>query len=221
MNNKTKAEILVVDDHSLILEGICRIVSKLPDVSVANAVTSGTEALSLISKRDYDLYILDISIPDVSGFDLIRQIRELNEQARIVVNTMHEEVWIVNRLVQSGVNAVILKSASSTDLVNAIRSVLQGETYTCRRFSAICQQLRRSSAGLQPRDVPTPREHEVLQAVAQGLSTREIAEKLNISDNTVETFRRRLISKFEAKNAIDMVVKAMAQGWITTVQGNE
>lgn len=100
MEKNVKAELLVVDDHSLILEGICKIVNKMPEVTVADAVTSGKQAIKLIEERDYDVYILDISIPDISGFELIARIRELNDQAKIVVNTMHEEIWMVNRLVQ-------------------------------------------------------------------------------------------------------------------------
>ena len=91
MEKNVKAELLVVDDHSLILEGICKIVNKMPEVTVADAVTSGKQAIKLIEERDYDVYILDISIPDISGFELIAKIRELNDQAKIVVNTMHED----------------------------------------------------------------------------------------------------------------------------------
>lgn len=205
---------LVVDDHSLILEGICRLVGKIPEVVVANAVTSGKEAAKLIAERDYDIYILDVGLPDISGFDLITQIRELNENARIIVNTMHEEIWIVNQLAQSGVNAIILKSSTVSELVNAIRSVMQGESYTCPRFASIYEKLHRNSFEILPKDGPTRREKDVLQAVAKGLSTHEIAKLLNISENTVETFRKRLINKFDAKNAIDMVMKALAQGWV-------
>ena len=205
---------LVVDDHSLILEGICRLVGKIPEVVVVNAVTSGKEAAKLIAERDYDIYILDVGLPDISGFDLITQIHELNENARIIVNTMHEEIWIVNRLAQSGVNAIILKNSTVSELVNAIRSVLQGESYTCPRFASIYEKLNRNSFELLPKEGPTRREKDVLQAVAKGLNTHEIAKLLNISENTVETFRKRLINKFEAKNAIDMVMKALAQGWV-------
>ena len=214
MEKNVKAELLVVDDHSLVLEGICKIVNKMPDVTVADAVTSGKRAAELTEERDYDVYILDISIPDVSGFDLITQIRELNDQARIIVNTMHEEIWMVNRLAQCGVNAVILKASAPAELVAAIRSVLRGEPYTCPRFASISQKLSSGLADWQPKDAPTRRERDVLEAVAKGMNTHEIAALLKISENTVETFRKRLISKFGAKNAIDMVVKAVAQGWI-------
>ena len=104
MEKNVKAELLVVDDHSLILEGICKIVNKMPEVTVADAVTSGLQAAELIERRDYDIYILDVSIPDMSGFELIAKIREMNDLAKIIVNTMHEEIWMANRLVQCGIN---------------------------------------------------------------------------------------------------------------------
>lgn len=215
MEKRAKAEILVVDDHYLILEGICKVVNKMPEAVIVDAVTSGKQAFELIEKRDYDVYILDVSIPDISGFDLITQIREMNEYARIIIYTMHEEIWIVNRLIQCEVNAIVLKSSVPLELVNSIRSVLQGESYTCSRFDSICRKLHCTSAILQSKDIPTRREREVLEAVAKGLNTHEIANLLHISENTVETFRKRLIRKFEAKNAIDMVVKVVSLGWVT------
>lgn len=215
MEKGVKAEVLVVDDHYLILEGICKVVNKMPEAVIADAVTSGKQAFELIEKRDYDVYILDVSIPDISGFDLITQIREVNEDARIIIYTMHEEIWIVNRLIQCEVNAIVLKSSVASELVSSIRSVLQGESYTCSRFDSICRKLHCTSATLQSKDIPTRRERDVLEAVAKGLNTHEIAKLLNISENTVETFRKRLIRKFEAKNAIDMVVKAVSLGWVT------
>lgn len=209
-----KAEILVVDDHALVLEGICHVVKRIPGVAVAGTATSGREAVGLISARDYDVYILDVGLPDISGFDLIEMIRELNEDARIIVNTMHEEVWNVKRLIRQGVNAVILKASGTVELEKAVKSVLKGVAYTCPRFENIRKQLNETSPILQRRDIPTKREIEVLQAISEGLCTHEVASRLKVTENTVETFRKRLIVKFKAKNAIDLIVKAMAQGWI-------
>lgn len=210
----TRARLLVVDDHCLVLEGICHVLEKVPEVIVADTATSGEKALEYIEQKDYDMYILDVSMKDVSGFDLIEKIRQRTPEARIVIYTMHEEIWIVNRLVQSAVNAVVLKASDGNELVNAVYSVLLGETYVCSRFAAISHKLSRGPAFMFPQDKPTRREQEVLEAIAKGLNTHEIANLLGISDNTVETFRRRLIAKFNARNAVEMVVKAVAKGWL-------
>ena len=212
-----KAEILLVDDHALILEGICQILKRIPEVVVADAVTTGKEAVGLIAARDYDIYILDVGLPDMSGFELIEMIREINEDARIIINTLHEEIWYINRLIRLGVNAVTLKASESVEIGKAVKSVLRGVAYTCPRFEGIRQKLSNASSQIHPKDIPTKRELEVLQAVSEGFCTHEIASRLQITENTVETFRKRLIQKFEAKNAIDMVVKAMALGWIKVV----
>lgn len=208
------AEILLVDDHALVLEGMQRMLESIPNVRVANAVTSGKKAAELIRARDYDIYVLDVDLPDLSGFDLVAMIREINEDARIIISTMHEEIWIINRLIRQKVNAVILKSSEAVEFKNAVRSVLEGDTYTCPRFQSIRKKLCFSSAQIHSKDIPTKRELDVLKAVARGCNTHEIAEELNITENTVETFRKRLILKFGAKNAVDMVVKAVTKGWV-------
>lgn len=209
-----RAEILLVDDHALILEGMYRILDRIPEVKVADAVTCGKEAITLLEKKNYDIYILDVNLPDMSGMELIRRIRELDRNACIIVNTLHEEIWTINKLISLRVNAVVLKSSDAVEMENAVRAVLQGDCYTCPRFRSIRLKLDGEPLRLYPKDVPTKREMEVLRAVAKGDSTHEIAAKLQISENTVETFRKRLIQKFCAKNAIDLVVKAMAKGVI-------
>lgn len=210
-----RAEILLVDDHSLILEGICRILERVPEVIIVDAVTTGHEAAALISKRDYDIYILDVSLPgELSGHDLVDMIREVNEDARIIISTMHDEVWVMNKLIRQGVNAVILKSSASCEMEKAVRQVLQGDSYACPGFESIQNKLSLTSAHIHPKNVPTKRELEVLREVAKGFCTHEIAGKLNIKENTVETFRKRLIQKLDAKNAIDMVVKGISNGWV-------
>ena len=123
---EAKAEILLVDDHALVLEGMRRMLESVPDVRVADAVTSGAKAAELIGERDYDIYVLDVNLPYISGFDLVDMIREINESARIIISTMHEEIWIINRLIRQKVNAVILKSSEAVEFENAVKSVLEG-----------------------------------------------------------------------------------------------
>lgn len=209
-----KAEILLIDDHALILEGIQRMLERIPEVQISDTATSGKVAAELINKRDYDVYILDVNLPDISGLELAEMIRKHNKSARIIVNTMHEEVWMINRLIRQKVDGVVLKSSDAEEIVKAVEHVLQGEPYACPRFMAIRQKLGDGLVTAHPKDVPTKRELEVLRAVAKGYNTHEIAKELQISENTVETFRKRLMQKFCAKNAIDLVVKAIVRGWI-------
>lgn len=214
-----RSQLLLVDDHHLVLDGICLLLDKIPEVEVADAVTSGLEAKRLILKRDYDIYILDVSIPDFSGFDLISLIRARNPKGRIIVNTMHEEVWTVNRLGTCGVNAVVLKSADTSDLLAAVRCVMAGEFYASERFDGIWRKIRENNIDINERNMAlTRRESEILQSVANGLSTKQIAEEHHISDNTVETYRRRLMVKLDAKNSVDLVVKALKLGLVKIEQ---
>ena len=195
--------------------GIKRVLEQIPGMSVCAAVTTLKEAGKILEAGLFDLYIIDIVFPDGNGFDLIGMIRKIDANARIIVNTMHEEIWVMNRLIDCHVNAVILNSSDVKDMETAIMSVLNGETYYCPRFDVLRRKLRsRLCLELLKEDIPTSRELEVLNAVAQGWNTTQIANKLSITENTVETFRKRLIQKFNAKNSIDLVMKAIHQGWM-------
>ena len=210
-----KMEILLVDDHSLILAGIKSIVERIPEIATAYTAMSGKEASSLISTRNFDIYMLDIELPDASGFDLIKQIREKDKDARIIINTMHEQVWIINKLIKYQVDSIILKSSESTVVEQAIKAVINDRSYCCPRFEHISRKLRNGKNAELPVDNPTKRELEVLKAISKGNSTTQIAQMLGISVNTVETYRKQLFLKFGAKNVIELTMKALTQGWIT------
>ena len=210
-----KTAILLVDAHVLVLQGIKRVLEQIPGMSVCAAVTTLKEAGRLLQAGSFDLYIIDIVFPDGNGFDLIDMIRKKDANARIIVNTMHEEIWVMNRLIDCHVNAIILNSSDVKDMEKALLSALNGETYYCPHFDVLRRKLRsRLCLELLKEDIPTTRELEVLHAVAQGWNTTQIANQLSITENTVETFRKRLIQKFNAKNSIDLVMKAINQGWI-------
>lgn len=211
-----RAEIMLIDAHGLIIQGIRRVLENIPNVEVQLAVTSIKEACKVISARQFDLYIMDIEFPDGNGFELINTIKSSNSNARIIVNTMHEEIWLMNRLINLDVDAVVLKSSDVKDMEKAVSTVLSGESYYCPRFDTLRRKLRSQLClGQLKGDIPTTRELEVLNAIAQGYSTSQIAKQLSISENTVETFRKKLMQKFNAKNAIDMIMKAINQGWVT------
>ena len=208
-------DILLVDDHSLVLAGIASIIEKMPEIDNVYTATSGEKAGRLIASRNFDLFMLDIELPDASGFDLIKQIRAHDPNARIIINTMHEQVWIINQLVKCQVDAIILKSSESDVVEQAIRAVMNDKSYCCPRFEHISRRLRNGKNTELTADNPTKRELEVLKAISKGNSTTQIATILGISVNTVETHRKQLFLKFGAKNVIELTMKALSKGWIT------
>lgn len=212
--SKNKKSVLLIDNHDLILQGIKYIIGQIPEINRFCTASSGEEANQWISNQRFDLYILDLELPDTSGFELIDHIRRKDVNARILVNTMHDEVWNVSRLLQMDVSSVILKSANIQEVKQAILTVLSGKRYLCNHFEQLQRKLKNTDTGLFPSDVLTTREMDVLHAIADGLNTNEIAELLHLSDNTIESHRKRLMLKLSARNAVDLVMIAISKGII-------
>lgn len=202
------AHILVVDDHSLVLKALKDILkADFPNAVISDA-NSGTAALELLAKTHFDVVILDIGLPDVSGLDMISQIKSLCPGMRIIVNTMHEELWFVKQLLKSDVDAILFKSLDSSAIVDAVANVLAGNKYYCDEVA------RMNDSGILTEDNVTPRELDVLKLISEGLSNNEISTALCISVNTVDTHRRHLMEKLNAKNAADLVMTGVSMGLI-------
>ena len=199
--------VAVVDDHEVVLEGIKSYLQR----HGANHVSTFTSAKSLLDNLLHianDIYIIDVELPDMHIGELIDRMREIQPNAKIIINTMHEELWVVRKMMEKGVDGVIYKSGDLEQLLKAVIEVVEGKKY----FNA---KYKRSQAHIQLHDDSlTRRELDVLNAIAEGLSTKEIAQKLFISENTVETHRQNLFSKLNAHNVADLLVKAIKAGYI-------
>ena len=205
--------ILLVDDHDLVLQGLKRIVEcSLPEIKNVCTASSGQEALLLIASQRFNLFVLDMELPDISGMDIIVRIREKDPQARIIVNTMHEELWFTKNLIQCSVDGILFKSIDSTKIAEAIRRVLDGETYYCPYAEHVRAQMKRSDEGR--REELTLRELDVLKRISEGKNTQEIAQELCVSTNTVDTHRRHLMDKLDARNVADLIMTAISKGII-------
>lgn len=205
--------ILLVDDHDLVLQGLKRIVEcSLPEIKNVCTASSGQEALHLIASQRFNLFVLDMELPDISGMDIIVRIREKDPQARIIVNTMHEEIWFIKNLIQCSVDGILFKSINSTKIAEAIRRVLDGETYYCPYAEHVRAQMKRSDEGR--REELTLRELDVLKRISEGKNTQEIAQELCVSTNTVDTHRRHLMDKLDARNVADLIMTAISKGII-------
>ena len=205
--------ILLVDDHDLVLQGLKRIVEcSLPEIKNVCTASSGQEALLLIASQRFNLFVLDMELPDISGMDIIVRIREKDPQARIIVNTMHEEIWFIKNLIQCSVDGILFKSIDSTKIAEAIRRVLDGETYYCPYAEHVRAQMKRSDEGR--REELTLRELDVLKRISEGKNTQEIAQELCVSTKTVDTHRRHLMDKLDARNVADLIRTAISKGII-------
>lgn len=205
--------ILLVDDHDLMLQGLKRIVEcSLPEIKVVCTASTGQEALLLIASQSFDLFLLDMELPDMSGLDIITHIRKKAPKARIIVNTMHEEIWFIKNMMQCDIDGILFKSVDATKITEAIRRVLDGETYYCTYAEHVRNQMKRSEEGRK--EELTLRELDVLKHISEGKSTQEIAQELCVSTNTVDTHRRHLMEKLGARNAADLIMTAVSKGII-------
>ena len=204
------ARILIVDDHSLIAQGLKHIATSMHEIEHVFTAANGEEALKTMDEHDdIDLFIVDMQLPDIDGYKLIEEILKRDEKARILVNTMHDEVWTIKRLSHCGIKGAVLKTSNPSELRIAIQLILSGRKYFCQSFRRIIEETTIKHHSPQ---MLTPREKEVLTKLAYGQNTKEIAEDLGLSTNTVETHRKSLLAKLEAKNSIDMILKAVRYG---------
>lgn len=204
MNNHP-VKILIVDDHPIVLAGVCALLSEdYPEACIETA-SGGEEALEKARNGVYDVFILDVELSDMTGIDLIRMLRCRYEDASFVFHTMHEEMWVVKRLMASGADAIVFKSDDVGELRCAVGKVLDGESYYSRRFEEYCTRYEQEV-------LPSARELEILRMLASGANSKEIADRIFLSVNTVEFHRKRLFRRLGVSNMAELMVEAMNRG---------
>lgn len=203
--------VAIIDDHELILEGFKSLMQGCGAGNVETFVHPA-DLIRALACRRFDVYIIDIGMPDIDGFGLIDAIRDSHSNAHIIVNTIHEEIWLIRRMLDKGVDGIMFKSTDFTQMTDAITAVMNGERYFC---NAVKRKIARYGQHI---DHPSDREIEILKALASGHTSKEIAQMLFISENTVETHRKRLFTKLGARNMADLIVKAIDRGYINAAE---
>ena len=205
--------ILLIDDHDLVLKGLHTVLGHaFPDACFLTA-RNGREAIEAAHGTHVDLAVLDLELPDIPGFRLIELLRGEAPGIRIVVNTVHEEIWTLRQLEQSGVDGTVFKSVDSSELIQTVRRVLEASEQKHPGQKQPSQTASGSKTGTGHSPL-SPKELEVLHLVADGKDSREIASILYITENTVESHRSHIMRKLGATNAADMVMKAITLGLI-------
>ncbi len=209
--------IILADDHALIRHGIKKMIEVQDNLEVIGEVADGLELIEFIKENAADLIILDISMPNLRGIEAIREVRKVSSSVKILMLTMHKSEDFLCSSISSGADGYMLKEDSDTELLPAIETVMKGEMYISPKLSrefpedvlAACSQ-RASSGG----DVLTPREKQILQMVAEGVTSKDIAEKLDISKRTVEHHRANMMKKLNIKRVADLIKYAISKGYV-------
>lgn len=208
--NKTienSARILVVDDHPIVRKGIAALLCHTTAATIAEA-SCAAEAIDISRKQSVDIAVIDLELPDANGLQLITRLRCTMPKMRFVVYTMHEEPWIIDELQDANVDAIVLKGDDPYELQMAVESVKIGIGYYSSRF--------KKCADNTPEHL-TEREKEVLQMMCDGMSSKLIAEKMCVSENTVEYHRKQILRRIGAKNNVQAVSIALKEGLLPMI----
>jgi two-component system, NarL family, nitrate/nitrite response regulator NarL len=212
MEGDTKTRIMLVDDHPLFLEGVRERLLRSERIEIVGQATSAAEALARLESLAPDVVLLDISLPDMDGLTLISRIRRENIQVKVAVLTMHSEKEYVLQALRAGAQGYLLKSSPSSELLQALEALQQGKRF----FSSGLPERVIDALAEEPTSEPhrlTQREREILRLVSAGLSSKEIAERLNIGVRTVEKHRENCMKKLGTHSVVDLTRMAIAQGF--------
>jgi DNA-binding NarL/FixJ family response regulator len=204
---KERIRILIADDHSVVREGLVSLVKRKSDMVVVAEASNGREAVQLWKEHRPDVTLLDLRMPELDGVGAIKEIRELDENAHIVVLTTYDGDEDIYRAIKAGAKAYLLKDTARDALVETVRRVHAGETYLPPQLAAKLAE-RISGQALSPREI------EVLQRMAVGKSNKEIGAELFISEGTVKTHIKSIFSKLDVVSRTEAVATATRRGLI-------
>ncbi len=214
-----KIRVLAVDDHTIVRDGICALLTLAADIEVVGSAANGLEALELVKELQPDIVLMDISMPVMGGLEATRRILKEFPRTRVITLTQYSDRQDVFPMVEAGARGLVSKSAASIDLVASIRSVYHGDSYLSPSMAGLlvedfhCGRARHNTDDSYSH--LTEREREVLKLVAEGYSTQAIAEMLVVSAKTVEGHRANLMSKLGIQNRVDLVKYALRKGIIS------
>jgi two-component system response regulator NreC len=216
-NPLNKLRVLLADDHAVIREGLKSLVNAQPDMHVVGEAENGRVALQRASEVQPDVVVMDVSMPELNGIEATGRLKQTSPQVKVLVLTVHEDKGYLRQLLKAGASGYVLKRAVAQELIHAIRTVAAGGVYLDPALAGkvVGSYIRKRSVEdeLLNTDL-SPRETEVLSLVAWGYSNKEIANKLEISIRTVETYKARLMEKLDLHSRADMVRYALHQGWL-------
>ena len=211
-----KIRVLLVDDHTVVRQGLRRILELSPDIEIVGEFADGRVALDAVQRLKPAVAILDISLPGLNGIDVTRQLAKLAPETKVLILSMHADDAYIRQSLRAGAKGYLLKDADDQDLLRAVVALSTGGSYFSPEVSRLVLD-----AFLHPVDAAAPaddlaglsaREREVLQLIAEGKSNKEVAQILDVAVSTVESHRKRVMEKLDLHNTADMVRFAIRKG---------
>lgn len=207
--------IALVDDHPVVLAGIRALLQGVPEVELVGEANTGATGLKAICDCSPDIAVIDLSLPDISGMELARQIRRQCPHVKVIALTVHEDRAYVHPVLEAGARGYLLKRSAADELLRAIRAVDQGDIYldpTIAEKAVVTAPAL--AASNEDSGELSPREEDVLRLVAQGFSNKQIAGQLEVSVKSVETYKSRAAEKKGLRSRADIVRYGIKHGWL-------
>lgn len=204
--------ILVVDDHSVVRQGIKQIVADSPDIEIVGEAASGQEALDLVHARAFDVVILDIAMPGRGGLDVLRELKAEKPALKVVVLSMYPEEQYAIRSLRDGASAYLTKGSPPDELILAIRTVASGKRYITPSVADRLATYIEDSSQRPPHETLSDREMGVLVLIGSGKQVSDIAEELNLSTKTVSTYRSRILLKMNMETNAQLIRYSLQHG---------
>jgi DNA-binding NarL/FixJ family response regulator len=208
-------KIFLTDDHTIVRQGLRALLEDEKDLTIIGEAFDGQEALNQVQSLEPDVLVLDLSLPGMSGLEVIRRLYHSNCHTRVVVLSMYAKGAYIQEALKFGAKGYVLKGSDAKELVHAIRLVMGGMTYLSPAVAELAKEAQsqlRHSHGLDPYKTLTNREREILPLAARGLSSSEIGRQLNISPRTVEVHRSRILHKLGLQNQAELIRFALQRG---------
>lgn len=212
-------KVILADDHAVVRDGVKAVIErKGKDIKIIGEAASGKDVLMMAKRSPADVYVLDISMPELNGIETTDRLKKLNPENKIIILSMHDGLAYVEKALQAGAEGYILKKGATEEVIYAIREVYKGERYLSPRVAKYVIQgfleNKRDANSDKPFSRLTRREREVLQLIAEGLSTKEIARNLDISTNTAHVHSNNIMQKINIHNRTELAHYALKEGVI-------
>ena len=204
--------VFVADDHAVVREGLASLLAAQPDLRVIGTAADGRDTVRQVAKLQPEVVVMDIAMPQMNGIEAARELRDRAPQVRLVILSMHSSVEHVFHALEAGASGYVLKASAAKEIIDAVRVVHAGRRYFSQAIAEMMAEVVSRSAAASPLNRLSKRERQVLQLVAEGRSSAQIAATLHLSPKTVDTYRSRLMQKLHIGDVAGLVKFAIQHG---------